>query len=181
MNKKIVRFAIFAVIFFFAGIFIWKKINHKSSGEILQEKAEQFYENQENFEKVIAYISELDYRSITENNEIRTDVIVDGITFRLSEWESEYILSLYPAKILLSQLLNNDERAAIIDIIGESRISIYYDKNYNNTSVVFSIEDVGLEHEMTRLVWHNSDYEPSGDWIYQLNDNWMIISLGVCP
>lgn len=102
MKRKWIKFIIFAIVFFFIGIIIWEKINHKSTDEIFQEKTELFYENQESFEKVVEYVSGFDFRSITENNEMRTDVIVDGITFRLSEWESDYVLSLYPKKIIIT-------------------------------------------------------------------------------
>lgn len=183
MKKKIITFTIFAAVFLFVGIIIWNKSKHKSTDEILQEKAEQFYENQESFEKIVAYASGFDVRSITENNKMRADVVIDGITFRLKEKESEYVLSHYPAKTLLSQLMDSDENEPVVNVIGErSSMSICYDKkSYSNIMVVFSIEDSRMENVMAKLIWHNSDYEPKGDLIYSLNDNWTIAAMGMGP
>lgn len=181
MKRKWIKFIIFAIVFFFIGIIIWKKINHKSTDEIFQEKTELFYENQDGFEKIVEYVSGFDFRSITENNEIRTEVMVNGIMFRLSEWESDYVLSLYPKKELLSQLMNNDEKEFILRVIGESsRMSVGYDKkSYNIVVIRFSIKDKRLENIMANLVWHNSDYEPMADWVYFLDDNWLIECMGL--
>lgn len=181
MKKKIITVIIFAIVLSFIGIIIWNKVNYISTDEIFQEKKEQFYENQESFEKVIAYVSEFDFRSITVNNDMRTDVVVDGITFRLTEWESDYTLSTYETKALLSQLMNNDENAMILNIIGEnSSMSIKYDKkSYNLLAVLFSIKDTRLEDAWGSLIWYNSNYEPRGDWFYPLNDNWTIAAMGV--
>lgn len=180
MKKKIISVIIFAIMFSFIGIIIWNKINHKSTDEIFQEKKEQFYENQESFEKVIEYVSEFDFCSITENNEMRTDVVVDGITFRLTEWESDYTLSTCTTKALLSQLMNSDESALILNVIGESSsMSISYDKkSYNLLAVRFSIEDTGLEDVWGSLIWYDLDYKLGGGF-YPLNDNWMIDAMGV--
>lgn len=181
MKKKMITLTIFVAVFLFVGIIIWNKVNYISTDEIFQEKKEQFYENQESFEKVIAYVSEFDFRSITENNEMRTDVVVDGITFRLTEWESDYTLSTYATKALLSQLMNSDESAMILNVIGESSsMSISYDKkSYKLLAVRFLIEDTRLEDAWGSLIWHDSNYEPRGDWFYPLNDNWTIVAMGV--
>lgn len=89
-----------------------EKINYKSTDEIFQGKSEQFYENQESFESIVEYVNRFDLRSITENNEMWSDVKIDGITFRLEKLgrEDYYGLSLYSTREVLLQLLNTDKK-----------------------------------------------------------------------
>lgn len=183
MKKKIIRFIIFVAVFLLIGIIFWKKINEKSEEEIFQEKVEQFYENQESFEKIVAYVSGYNYHQITENNKMWTDVIINGVTFRLEEWRNNYTLSLYSRKELLSQLLNDDEYTSFINVIGEeSRMEICYDKkSYTVKFIIFTIYDTRIENVMASLIWHNpqSDYETLTSWVYPLNANWLIECMGL--
>lgn len=181
MKNKIIKFSIFAAVFLCIGSILWNKINHESTDEIFQEKTEQFYENQEKFEKIVEYVSGFDYSSITENNEMWTDVMIDGIVFRLTEGRRGYVISLYPTKTLLLQLMDSEEKELVVNVIGESSdMDIYYDKkSYNILAVYFSIEDTRLEDARGSLVWHNLTYKPMADWEYPLDENWTIAAMGV--
>lgn len=181
MKRKVIKLIIFAALMIFTGIIIWKKISYISTDEIFQEKSEQFYENQESFEKIITYVSNFDFRSIIENNEIKTDIMVDGIMFRLMERENDYTLSPISTSKLLQQLTNSDGNALILSVIGEgSSMSISYDKKrYNILAVRFSIEDTRLEDAWGSLIWHNLTYKPMADWEYPLDENWTIATMGV--
>lgn len=55
----------------------------------------------------------------------------------------------------------------------------YEKKKYDIITITFSIEDARLENIMANLVWHNSDYEPMADWVYYLDDNWLIECMGL--
>lgn len=180
--KKVIKFIIFATVILFIGSIIWKRISHKSTDEIFQEKAEHFYENQESFEAIVEYVRGFDFRSIIESNKMWSDVKIDGITFRLEKlgMEDNYGLCLYSTKELLLQLLNTDKKTSVVHVIGEnSDMTICYEKKKEDIiTIIFSIEDKRLENVMARLVWHNSDYEPMADWVYPLNENWTIIALG---
>lgn len=182
MKRKVKMFIILTTVFLFVGkLILFPKDINKSVDKILQKKAEQFYENQESFEKIVTYVSEIDFCSITENNEMWTDVIIDGIMFRLEDGRNNYALSYYPTETLLSHLMDDDENTLVINVIGEdSDIDIYYDKkSYNIVAVHFSIEDTRLKYARASLIWHTLDYEPKGDWIYPLDDNWTIAAMGV--
>ena len=184
MKNKKIKFIIFAVVIFIVGIFIWNKSRHRTRNEIVeeiyQEKAEQFYENQKSFEKIVTYVNEFDYRSITENNEAGADVMIDGIKFKLFDRKGNYKLELYSKRTLLLQMLDDDEKTSVVNVIGEDRsMGIYFNKNdYMVNCINFSIYETRLEFATANLVWHTSDYELIADWIYPLNENWTIAVMG---
>lgn len=187
MKNKKIEFIIFAVVIFIVGIFIWKKSTHKSRNEIVeeiyQEKAEQFYENHESFEKIVTYVNDFDFRSITEDNESGAEIIIDGISFKLldsKKWENSYTLNLYSKRTLFLQMLEEDEKTSVVNVIGEGRsMIIYYDKNnYKVNCINFTIYDTRLKFAEANLTWHTSDYELIADWVYPLNENWTIAFMG---
>ena len=187
MKNKKIEFIIFAVVIFIVGIFIWKKITYKSRNEIVeeiyQEKAEQFYENQESFEKIAAYVNDFDFCSITEDNESGAEIMIDGIRFKLfdsKKWESSYTLDLYSKRTLFLQMLDEDEKTSVVNVIGEGRnMVIDYDKkNYKVNYINFTIYDTGVKFAEANLAWHASDYELIADWVYPLNENWAIAFMG---